>query len=46
VYVANGTSYTAELTVMVLAVMDRPTDSQHRSITSTICHIYTVHSTS
>jgi hypothetical protein len=31
-YVANGTGYTSELTVMELAVMGRPDDSQHRSI--------------
>jgi hypothetical protein len=35
IYVANGNCYTCKLTV------SRPTDSQLRSITSTIFHIYT-----
>jgi hypothetical protein len=35
IYVANGTCYTTQLNV------SRPADSKLRSITSTICHIYT-----
>jgi hypothetical protein len=36
IYVVNGTCYTAQLTA------SGPADSQNKSITSTICHIYTL----